>query len=55
MEKEAHGYSFVMYWTNNPTWYRVNKKLDRYELTDEVPEKARRSFELYKKTNNLKY
>ena len=55
MKQKAHGYSFGMYWHTNPAWYRVNKELDRFELTEAAPEKARRSFEVYKKVNNLKY
>ena len=55
MEEKAHGYTFGMYWMKNPAWYTINEKLDRFELTEEAPEKAKRSFELYKKVNNLNY
>ena len=36
----ANGYTFVMYWMENPAWYRVNKDLDRFELTEAAPEEA---------------
>lgn len=55
MEKLAHGHTFVMYWMKDPTWYKINRELDRFELTEAAPDKARRSFELYKKINNLNY
>lgn len=55
MCKEAHGYTFGMYWMSNPAWYKVNEELDRFELTEEAPEKAKKSFELYKKVNGLNY
>ena len=51
----ANGYTFVMYWMENPAWYRVNKDLDRFELTEAAPEEARSSFEVYKKINGLTY
>ncbi len=51
--KNAHGNTFIMYWHKNPEWYRINEKLDRFELTSAAPEKARRSFELFKKINGL--
>ena len=55
MEEMAHGYTFGMYWHSNPAWYTINEELDRYELTEAAPEKAIRSFELYKKVNHLNY
>lgn len=55
MEQLSHGHTFIMYWHQNPAWYRVNEELDRFELTEEAPEKAIKSFELYKKINNLNY
>jgi len=36
-----------MYWWSNESWYRINKEKDCFELTDEAPEEARESFELY--------
>ena len=36
------------YWASNPAWYRINKDTDEFELTDEAPERARKSFEMWK-------
>ena len=55
MEDQAHGHYFIMYWMTNKKWYKINEELDRFELTEEAPEKAKRSFELFKKINNLNY
>ena len=38
------------YWASNPAWYRINKEKDSFELTDEAPERARISFEMWKNT-----
>jgi len=40
-------------WMHNKEWYRISKERDRFVLTDKAPEEARRSFEKYKKINNL--
>ena len=42
-------------WARNEEWYTINKEKKRFELTDKAPEEARRSFEKYKKINNLNY
>ena len=47
--------SFPMYWAKDEKWYRINYELDCFELTDEAPEKARRSFDAYKELNKEKY
>jgi len=36
----------VFYWTTNKGWYRFNSETQKFELTDEAPERARKSFEL---------
>ena len=38
-----------MYWRSNKEWYRINRENDCFELTEAAPERARQSFELYKK------
>lgn len=38
-----------MYWCSNKEWYRINEEKDCFELTDKAPERAKQSFELYKK------
>lgn len=43
-----------MYWTKNEKWYRVNKEKGCIELTAEAPERARKSFEMYRKRNSKK-
>lgn len=44
-----------MYWKRDKTWYRIDYERDHYVLTDKAPEEARRSFELWKKVNGLKW
>lgn len=36
----------IMYWMNDPSWYRINKETGKFELTDAAPERAKKSFEL---------
>ncbi|MCC8069575.1 MAG: phage minor capsid protein [Ruminococcus sp.] len=44
----------VMYWCTNEEWYSINKEKDCFELTDKAPERAIKSFELYKERNHYK-
>ncbi len=37
-----------MYWRTNKEWYTINREKDCFELTEQAPERARKSFELYK-------
>ena len=39
-------------WKKDKTWYYIDEERDRYVLTDEAPEEARRSFEKWKRINN---
>lgn len=41
MNKEA------VYWRSNKAWYRINSD-NEYELTKAAPERARKSFEIFK-------
>lgn len=45
----------MMYWMNDPSWYRINKETGKYELTDAAPERARKSFELSKTSKRMNY
>ena len=45
--------SEAMYWHTNKAWYYIDKEKDCYVLTDAAPERARKSFELYRKINNM--
>ena len=38
-----------MYWRKNKDWYRINPEKDCFELTDKAPERARKSFDMYKR------
>lgn len=40
----------IYYWKNNPAWYRPVNNSYEYELTDQAPEKARKSYVEYKDT-----
>ena len=42
-----------MNWKKNRDWYTIDKKNQRFILTEKAPEEARRSFEEYKCINNL--
>lgn len=36
-----------LYWKSNETWYRINEEKDCFELTDQAPPRAIKSFESY--------
>ncbi len=40
-------------WMNDHDWYSIDKERDRFVLTEKAPEEARRSFEKWKRINNL--
>lgn len=44
-----------MYWRENKNWYRINYEKDCFELTEQAPERARKSFELYKTIQKKKH
>ena len=48
-------YKGCMDWMNNKDWYYIDEEYDRYVLTDKAPEKARQSFNLWKKINGLEW
>ncbi len=50
-----NGNTEILYWRTNKNWFTINCELDRYELTDAAPERAKKSFEEWKKLNNLNY
>lgn len=37
-----------MYWATNELWFRLNPETKMLELTDEAPERARKSFEMWR-------
>ncbi len=41
-----------MYWMSDEEWYRINEETGCFELTDEAPERAVESFELYCERNH---
>lgn len=43
-----------MYWRTDKEWYKINKEKDCFELTEKAPERAIKSFEMYKQINNYK-
>ena len=43
-----------MFWRKNKEWYRINREKDCFELTEKAPERAVKSFEMYKEMNNIK-
>lgn len=38
----------LLYWQSNDEWYKINYEKDCFELTDKAPERARKSFDMYK-------
>lgn len=46
-------YKGITDWRRNKDWYYIDEERDRYVLTAKAPEEARRSFEEYKRINNL--
>ena len=53
MFKMSRQYKGCTDWMGNKEWYYIDEERDRYVLTNKAPEEARRSFELWKKINNL--
>lgn len=39
------------YWASNPAWFRINKATDKFELTEEAPERAKQSFAMWNNSN----
>jgi len=42
-----------MLWKKNRDWYTIDRKNQRFVLTEKAPEEARRSFKKYKRINKL--
>ena len=42
-----------MRWMDNDEWYYIDDERDRFVLTDKAPEEARKSFEEFKRINNV--
>ncbi|MBR1859928.1 MAG: hypothetical protein IJ797_10580 [Selenomonadaceae bacterium] len=42
-----------MIWMRNREWYYIDDEHDRFVLTTKAPEEAQRSFEKWKRINNL--
>jgi hypothetical protein len=39
----------LFYWAKNPNWYNMDEDSDNVTLTNEAPERAKKSFEMWKK------
>ena len=46
--------SELMFWSENPEWYIVDVEKNSITLTDKAPERAKKSFEKWKKMNKIK-
>ena len=57
METKTHSMSAKnrdsMIWMRNREWYYIDDEHDRFVLTTKAPEEAQRSFEKWKRINNL--
>ena len=40
-----------LFWMTNKEWYTADREHDEFVLTDKAPERAIKSFELYKRIN----
>lgn len=38
-----NGNTEILYWRTNKNWFTINCELDRYELTDAAPERAKKA------------
>lgn len=47
------GNTELLYWYKDESWYEYNEENDSYTLTENAPERAKASFELWKEFNNL--
>ena len=45
----------ILFWRTNKEWYHINEELDRFEINEDAPEEAKKSFYKWKKDNNLDY
>lgn len=45
----------IMYWHSNPDWYKRDYERDEFVLLDSAPERAKKSFELWKKYQEPRY
>ncbi len=45
--------SDCMDWMDDKSWYYIDDERDRFVLTDKAPEEAHRSFEKWKRINNV--
>ncbi len=48
------GNTELLYWRKDESWYKYDQKTDSYTLTNEAPQRAKESFEMWKQFNNLK-
>lgn len=44
-----------VYWMTNKSWYTINQTKDCFELTDEAPPRARRSFAMWSRPKKMTF
>lgn len=44
-----------LYWMTNKNWYRINTQKDCFELTDEAPDRAKRSFAMWNRPERFTF
>lgn len=44
----------LLYWRKNKLWYYFDEAKQMYYLTDDAPERAKNSYNLWKQFNNIK-
>lgn len=52
-KKMSRENSDCMDWMDNEDWYYIDEERDRFVLTSDAPEEARRSFKKWKEINGL--
>lgn len=45
--------SELLFWRSEKSWYSFDKESNSYVLTDKAPERAKKSFEAWKKHNKI--
>ena len=43
----------LLYWRKDKSWYKYDEVTDTYTMVNEAPQRAKESFELWKKFNNI--
>ena len=48
------GNTELLYWRKDKSWYEYDEKTDSYSMTENAPDRAKASFEMWKEFNKIK-